>query len=231
MKPTADPLTAEQLELVEGCLGLVRALAWKIHQKLGRRVELDDLISFGQMGLIQAAQRYEPTWGTRFTTYAYQRIRGAIYDGLKQLPWFSAAAFHGHRYEHTARDMLANEATPAEAPATSLQDDAGWFVDISTRLSIVYVLCADEDALGACLADPRALSPDETAALAEERARVRDLLEQLPRLQRQLLRHVYFDGDTLTAAGARLGINKVKASRQHAEAIRRLAAGLGAPHA
>src|SRR5206468_4279555 len=79
-------------------MGLVRALAWKIHQKLPRHVELDDLYGYGCVGLAEAARSFDDHRGIEFTTFAYYRIRGAILDGLSKMSWFSAASFHRGNY-------------------------------------------------------------------------------------------------------------------------------------
>src|SRR5437867_7017327 len=88
-KSARKPLEPEIQVLIEGCQGLVRSLAWKIHRKLPPHVELDDLIAFGQLGLVQAARDYDPSKGSKFITYAYYRIRGSIFDGLSKMAWFN----------------------------------------------------------------------------------------------------------------------------------------------
>ena len=61
----------------------VRSIARKILRTLSSCIELDDLISYGMMGLLEAAERYDPKKGVSFTTFSYYRIKGAIYDGLR----------------------------------------------------------------------------------------------------------------------------------------------------
>ena len=96
----AQPATPPQQQLIESCQGLVRSLAWKIHQKLPRGVDLDDLIAYGQIGLAQAARDFDVSRGGQFSTFAWYRTRGAILDGLAQMSWFtrhpSDPAFEEH---------------------------------------------------------------------------------------------------------------------------------------
>ena len=89
-------------QLVTGCEGCVRSLAWKIHQRLPNSVELDDLIAFGQLGLLEAARDFDQKRQVRFTTYAYYRVRGAILDGLSTMNWFTKADYARGRYEQSA---------------------------------------------------------------------------------------------------------------------------------
>lgn len=80
-----DAQTGVMLELAE-YYGLVFHLATQLHQRLrhvGAAIELADLVQEGMVGLIQAAQSYEPQVGVQFTTFAYPRIAGAIKDALR----------------------------------------------------------------------------------------------------------------------------------------------------
>lgn len=79
--------TAQQKQWIEQCQGLVRSLAVRIHRKLPARIELDDLIAYGELGLLEAAQSFNPRRGCQFSTFAYYRIRGAIYDGAAKMGW------------------------------------------------------------------------------------------------------------------------------------------------
>jgi DNA-directed RNA polymerase specialized sigma subunit len=79
--------TAQQQHWIEQCQGLVRSLAVRIHRKLPARIELDDLIAYGELGLLEAAQSFDARRGCQFSTFAYYRIRGAIYDGAAKMGW------------------------------------------------------------------------------------------------------------------------------------------------
>jgi RNA polymerase sigma factor for flagellar operon FliA len=73
---------ATRRELVSRHLNLVRSIASRIQRVVCYRVEIDELVSLGTLGLIQAASRYDPNAGTAFSTFAYYRIQGAIFDAL-----------------------------------------------------------------------------------------------------------------------------------------------------
>ena len=62
---------------------LVRGIAARVRRDVDLRLELDELISLGTEGLLDAAARFDPAAGACFETFAYCRIRGAIYDGLR----------------------------------------------------------------------------------------------------------------------------------------------------
>ncbi len=81
------PSRIAQEQWIEQCQGLVRSLAVQIHRKLPATIELDDLIAYGELGLMEAAQSFDPSHGCQFSTFAYYRIRGSIYDGAAKMSW------------------------------------------------------------------------------------------------------------------------------------------------
>ena len=202
--------------------GLVRTIAWQIWHKLGRRVELEELIAYGNVGLAQAAGRYDAEQG-QFSTFVWRRIRGAIYDGLAEMAWFDAAKFEGNRYESGSRAVLESDTgIDADRDASPAQD-AAWLADAASRLAIVHLLSMDGDAQPeSAVADPTAEMPPEMAELSEERALLADALERLPRQERELIQAVYFEGESLASAGRRLGMSKATATRRHSEVLRTL---------
>ena len=86
-RAAAAPRTADQLVLEYQ--PMVRAVARKLHRTLPQHVELEDLVSAGMLGLIDAATKYQSDRDTQFRTYAQFRVRGAILDSLRELDWGS----------------------------------------------------------------------------------------------------------------------------------------------
>src|SRR6185503_7855878 len=66
---------------------LVKFIAGRLGAGLPSTVDPADLVSSGILGLIDALERFDPGQGVKFETFATPRIRGAIYDGLRQLDW------------------------------------------------------------------------------------------------------------------------------------------------
>src|SRR5206468_10340583 len=73
--------------LMENYLHLVRYNAERIHVKLPDEVELDDLMSAGIFGLMDAINAFDLDRGVKFETYCAPRIRGAILDELRSMDW------------------------------------------------------------------------------------------------------------------------------------------------
>jgi RNA polymerase sigma factor for flagellar operon FliA len=214
--------------LIEGCQGLVRSLAVQIHRNLPAYLELEDLIAYGQVGLAEAARNFDPGRGNEFSTYAYHRIRGAIYDGLSAMTWASRTHYKRVRYQQLANDLLQLESEDqTEDEEHDTDRDSRWLRDISRALAVVYLTTQgvgpDEEGGQLDLEDPSAPEPATVVMDREIKQRLRQLVDALPSEAGVLIRAVYYEGLTLQEAGRRLGVSKSWASRLHARTLKRLA--------
>lgn len=215
-------------DLIHECQGLVRNLAWQIQNRLARAADLDDLIAYGQIGLAEAARDFDVARGGKFSTFAYYRIRGAIYDGLSKMSWFSRAQYRRMRYEQRANELLQLERdAPDAASGDDLVDDVRWLKRLSTGLGMASLFShADDEERETQLADPRAEDPGAVVEGREIRQVLRQLVDSLPKDAGDLIRATYFEGLTLQAAGERIGVSKAWASRLHARTLEKLARAL-----
>ena len=199
-------------------------------------MELDDLIGYGQVGLGEAARDFDPSRGVRFTTFAYYRVRGAIYDGMAKMNWFGRSQQHAAaRHEQTGSDVLHLESDELKLSSEDgAQSDMPWFRDVSRALAVVYMAShsgvGDDENSGI-----ESLLPDESVGTASAVAMSRELIERLhqfvgrlPLAAQALIRATYFEGISLQDAGKRLGVSKSWASRLHARALEVLARSLQA---
>ena len=86
VKTAATNLDARD-QLVIDHVPLVKSMAQRLAQRLPSQVEMNDLISVGVLGLIDAAGRYKPTLGVPFDAFARRRVHGAMLDALRELDW------------------------------------------------------------------------------------------------------------------------------------------------
>ncbi len=216
--------------LIEQCQGLVRSMAVQISGKFPPHVELEDLIEYGQVGLAEAARDFDPGRGGQFSTYAYYRIRGAIYDGMAKMAWFSRSRYHRLRYEQKADEVLRADAPehPVEAEVTT-DREMRWFRDVGRALTVVYLATPPDEAYrisAGALVDSSAPGPPAVAIGREMSEKLHQLIEALPPQEAALIKATYFEGLTLQETGCRLGIDKGWASRLHARVLQRLARSL-----
>src|SRR5581483_9848995 len=99
---------SDKKKLVADNLAYVRAIAARIKDQLPREIEFDDLVAYGTQGLLEAAERYDGRHGASFTTFAYYRVRGAIFDGLRGMGWLPRGEYARARFEERAAAYLAN---------------------------------------------------------------------------------------------------------------------------
>lgn len=203
-------------ELIQSCQGLVRSIAWKIHQRLPRSIDLDDLIGYGQVGLAEAARDFDSARGVQFTTYAYYRVRGAVLDGLSTMSWFSKADYSRGRYEQGANAVLRESAA-----GESISEELVWFAKTTRSLSAAFLI---SDFASVCVEkqDSVAVSPAAHAEADDLKRIIEDALSRLTEQERTLIESVYFHGMSIKDAGERIGISKAWASRLHARILHNL---------
>ena len=199
---TAPPGRRDEMFLLHQ--GLVRAIAWKTHQRVPHHVEIDDLIAYGQIGLLEAITAFDAERGRKFTTYAWHRIRGAILDGLGTMSWFNRAKFERSEYEQPVASAPATAGAAAAAPSaaspTATPAAARGRRPTRSGLEDVPVMSREPDA-------------GDDVLKREMIAFMRDLVGALPEKEAGLLRGVFFEGRTLTEAARRVGISTAWASR------------------
>lgn len=213
--------------LVDEHLPLVRAVAAQIKRYLPPSIELDELVSYGAAGLLEAAERYDDRHGVTFSTFAYYRVRGAIFDGLRQighLPRTEYARLRAHERAHEYLSNLQDREIGARAqggaPATTLEDEAEALYSALSGVVTSFVTSLEALAeAGEEFLDETADDPAERIHVRELSPRVRTALAALPEKERHFIEKHYFEGKTLLEAGQELGLSKSWASRLHARAI------------
>jgi RNA polymerase sigma factor for flagellar operon FliA len=207
-------------DLIGGGQGLVRMVAIKLHRHFGERFELDDLIAFGQVGLAQSAQAFDPSNGAQFSTFAYFRIRGSIYEGIEKMGWESRAMFRRRRFQEHASDLLQPE---VQIPRSeTLLGDAKAIGGLADQMIVVSFATLDAQR-GEDAAVDREADPLDQIAAREIHQRLRSLVAELPEEPRVLIEKMYFEGCSMQAAAESLRISKSWASRLHSRALTRLA--------
>jgi RNA polymerase sigma factor for flagellar operon FliA len=199
-----------------------------VFPRVREHIEFDELVALGNAGLAEAANRYDPTKGASFNTFAWYRVHGAIIDGIRRntnLPrrvWAKLVALRAaseyleHRGE---RDQGA--AAKGVRPASGA-DALAAVKDAMRAIRTMYVTSLET--LQEKGFDPGGEPPrvGEQIDVTRLGAKIRDAIEQLPDKERELVKKHYWEGKNLLEAGAELGISKSWASRLHAQAVDRL---------
>ncbi len=204
---------------------LVRSLALRIYRGLPVKVDLEDLIAYGELGLAEAARDFDPDQGSQFSTFAYYRIRGAIYDGVAKMTWTSRARYRRMRYERMANQVLERESERQSEEGPT--DAASWFSRTTEQLAVVYLASGMDSEVDVMSEVPDSgPTPMERAVHVEANEKLGNLVKKLPLMEGRLIQMVYFEGYTLQDAAAVLGYSKSWASRLHAKVLEDLARGM-----
>jgi RNA polymerase sigma factor for flagellar operon FliA len=219
-----QPFPADRRALALRYAPFVRAVAGKVKRRVAREIEFEDLVEYGMLGLFEAADRFDARQGTRFLTFAYYRVRGAIYDGLRGMGWMTRAEYARARFEEKASRYLA-EAARAEAageppPASPVDATRAELEAAVHGLAAVYLTTLDGVEARRLAAEDA--GPEESVGLDQARALVRAGLTRLPAQERRLLELYYYDDLSLEEVGTVLGLSKSWTCRLHARAIDRL---------
>lgn len=211
-------------ELTEQYQPYVRSIAGKIKKTLSKDIEFDDLVSYGMLGLFEAADRFDAKFGANFMTFAYYRIRGAIYDGLRGMGWVSRTEYQRYRFEAQANAYLSsvNESQLATPPIKkSAEDEVNELADVVTGLVTIYVTALDAME-GFQIKDDRGPSVEESLEVFQARKLVAEAVGKLPEQEKTLLQLYYYKEMSLEDVGKQLGLSKSWTSRLHTRAIEKL---------
>jgi RNA polymerase sigma factor for flagellar operon FliA len=225
-EPTPLPAAAfDRDALIEQHRSYARALAHKVRRTLPPSVELSDLVAYGEVGLVEAAERFDPRRGVAFSTFAHYRIKGAIYDGLREMGYFSRQGGARVRWAANAGDVVqsALDDEVHDAPggaSSSVDDEIAAAESLIDALIPVYLLSLGSDAVPE-IVDQHALTSEQIEQ--RELARLAlDALRELSGDEQELINALYFKHVSMTELAARQGITKSWISRLHTRAIKHL---------
>jgi RNA polymerase sigma factor for flagellar operon FliA len=186
-------------ERIVAHLSYARAVASRTIDPRCRGADREDLIAWGVVGLVQAAQRYRDGTQATFGAYAARRVRGQVLDALRERDPLTRSA----RREYRA----AREVDP-ELPAPAVEVSLDRYMAHGAEPPNVAQCRASRD---------------------ERWERVSRELRSLPRLERQVLVLSYGRGMTLKEVGAKVGLSESGVCRARSRALTRLRARCPAP--
>lgn len=223
----------DKASLVESYAPLVKRIACHLLARLPASVQLDDIVQNGMIGLLDAIDRFEDGMGAQFETYAVQRIRGAMLDGLRESDWLPRslrrdmrrieAAMHALEHQHGRPPSESEIAEAMEIPLADyqrmLQDARGhqlvYIEDFrSEEGEDFFEHYQAEDS-----ADPLALLEDATM-----RSALIDAIDNLPEREKQVMGLYYEHELNLREIGEVLGVSESRVCQLHSQCVARLRA-------
>ncbi len=254
MEPQSDAITKlwegfkatgsmdDRNKLVVHYSPLVKYVAGRLSAGLPNSIEQADLVSYGMFGLIDAINKFEPSRGNKFETYAMSRIRGSIIDELRSIDWVPRSLRAKARAVEKAYTKLEHELlrTPTD---TEVADELGTteeeLQNVFTQISFFGLVALEETVsvgaersesvtLGDTIPDP-GLGPVGAFEVEETKQILAQTLNRLPEREKIVLTLYYYEGLTLGEIGGILGITESRVCQIHTKAVIQLRSKLSEP--
>jgi RNA polymerase sigma factor for flagellar operon FliA len=200
-------------ELILGHLSLVRHILGRLVAKLPAGIDLDNLEAAGTLGLVEAANRFDPERGINFKTYAYTRIRGAIYDELRRnCPLPQELLERIAKIKRVLQKLPPPVSTETLARETGIPEDE--VIESLAAARMTRVLSWDsvkepEHAGGTRSAEP----PESRLEETERRKLLVDAITDLPESERVAVTLYYMEDLRLKEIGQVLNLSESRVSR------------------
>jgi RNA polymerase sigma factor for flagellar operon FliA len=211
----------ERGALVEQHLDLAQRAAQVFYPRVREHVEFAELVAMANVGLVEAASRYDPTLGASFRTFAWYRVQGAVVDGLRRMThlprrvWAQIVTLRATADYLEAQVNRGVAARSQEAIRTTA-DKLREVKDAIGAIRTMYIVAIESIPAEQMASDSPPL--DDQLNRRMQSGRLAAAIAKLPERERALLRKHYDEGKSLLDAGVELGLSKSWASRLHARA-------------
>lgn len=222
---------------IEKYAPLVKYVAGRVMVNIPSSVEYEDLVSFGVIGLMDAIDKFDLNRDIKFKTYAVTRIRGSIFDELRNLDWLPRSVRQkAKEIEKTISQLelklgrSAKDHEIADAMKISVEE----FHQLLLRVGTNGLISMDENwfmndgndhspmSIEETLESTTALSPNTLAERTEIKKMIAQAISDLPDREKQVLILYYYEELTLKEIGNILSVTESRISQLHTKAIMRL---------
>jgi RNA polymerase sigma factor for flagellar operon FliA len=221
-------------ELIISHLPLVKFLVGRISAKLPPHLDQQDLMSAAIIGLITSAERFDPSRGIQFKTYAEKRIKGTIMDELRSQDWlprtlrekYKRLELEFSKLEQKLRRNPTGEEI-AKAMGMELNDYFQLLEEVHTLSFISLDDCQEDDdgtpfGLLDFLEDSSTENPQNQMMAYQLVKSLGEAIETLPEKERLVITLYYYEELNLKEIGEVLGLTESRISQLHSQAVLRL---------
>lgn len=231
---------ADRNELIESHVDLVEHVVLRLAASFPRHVDRSELISAGMVGLVEAAERFDPGRGIPFSGFAATRIRGAVLDCVRTADWAPRSVRSTARRAEVAEQQLASslgrtprtaEVAEAAGLSTDELDRLRGQVDRGVLMTLDQAYAEDTTIpLVATIIDPDSPEPYLVIESRERLAYLRDAVAALPERHQRVIEGYFLDGRTSQELAEELDITQSRVSQLRADALEMMREGLDAQY-
>lgn len=217
---------------------LIRFIAHRVAARLPSNIDINDLISAGVIGLMDAIDKYDPTRDNKFKTYAEFRIRGAILDELRSQDWVPRSirdkAKQIERVYAELEQKLGRPVADQEV-CDAMKIPLEEYYDLISKVKSITLLSIDE-IVGQGSTDRKSLldtlelsnskNPFTQLKVKNIREMIAKHIEELPEKQQLVLSLYYYEDLNLKEIGKILEVTESRVSQLHTQAVEKLRAKL-----
>lgn len=233
--------TENREEVIKQYSPMIKYVANRIAMRLPPHIEVDDLISVGVLGLIDAITKYDPTRGAKFKTYAEFRVRGAILDELRSMDWVPRSVRQkASNIDSVVQKLQSKLGRPPEDEevAGEMGISLDQFFDTLNETKSMPVLSleglgiaketGEQQSLLDCLAGKSDTDPQIQIRLNELKEIIAQAIDTLPEQARLMISLYYYEELTMKEIGAVLDVTESRVSQIHSKAVFKLCTELKA---
>lgn len=212
----------ERDDIISKYMPYAASIANRVCQSLSSAVDYEDVLCNARLGLIEAAKRFDDEQEVDFRTFAYYRIKGAIYDGLRRSGWLPRTLYAKIKFDEAANEYLQNRSlhgggsSVTKSSIYEVDEDA--VAETVNSLASIYIISLDasEDL---DIEDKDNMDVEQRTEFMQIRRHMRDAIGSLPEKEKQLIMMYYFQNRTLEDVGEKIGLSKSWTSRLHVRAL------------
>lgn len=218
-------------KLIVQYIYLARYVVGRIKVNLPPTFSFEDIVSFGIEGLIDAIEKYHPSKGAKFESYALMRIRGSIIDKIRSSDWLPRTLRRKIKEVKIATERLKQQigrapTTKEIAEVMGMSEEKIVEImsgDVSVN-SIYDKKGAGEDSVEIIdtIEDENSNRPEEEIERVDAKKELEQALKKLPERERTLLVFYYHENMTLKEIGEAINVSESRVCQLHAQAIMKL---------
>lgn len=208
--------------LVERYRPYVYSIAKQVLQTFPVKIDFEELVGYGMIGLFEAADRYDVRRKVSFVTFSYYRIKGAMFDGLRQMGILTRTPNDAWvKRESVLNDLVQTAADDDGTAANSTVNDEIQAIEkyVDSLIPAYLLSLSEENAPD--IADSTEL-PNVDIEFRETIKLVRETVKDLPEKEKEIIEALYFKQISTTELAKQMGVNKSWVSRLHTKAVARL---------